>query len=193
MEEKQINNRESILWTISIPQVILIIISMIWIYFDTGINIASKFNFNYKILILGIIIGGGLSASGYGFYRLMKHYKNISSFSSIVNFFEQYLSPAFQNLKSIDFIVLSIISGFTEEIFFRGLLLQRTGIIISSLAFGALHLPGFKLWIYAIWAFLSGVFFCYLYIFSGSLWLPIIAHTVNNIIGMFMLKRMGDK
>ena len=81
-------------------------------------------------------------------------------------------------------------SGFCEEIFFRGLLLPKIGIILSSLAFGLLHLPGRRFWIYALWASLSGALFGFLFLTFNSLWIPITAHATNNIIGMMLLKRL---
>jgi len=85
---------------------------------------------------------------------------------------------------------MSIASGFCEEIFFRGLLQPKLGIIIASIAFGLLHLPGLKYWFYAVWAAVSGAILGLLFIYSGSLWVPITAHAVNNIAGMMLLKKI---
>ena len=82
-------------------------------------------------------------------------------------------------------------SGFNEEIFFRGLLFPRIGLILSSVAFGLLHFPGKKYWIYAVWATCSAALFAYLFFLSNSLWLPITAHATNNLIGMVLLTRMA--
>ena len=183
------NSREKLLWTVLIPQMILLTISTLWIYFDSKNYVLQYFKkFNIQILICAIITGIILAILGYVFYKWMKKTKR---FYSMVELFEEVLSPSFSNLKQQDVIILSMVSGFSEEIFFRGLLYTHFGISVSSLAFGILHMPGFKFWVYAVWATLSGALFCILLSFSGSLWLPIIAHIINNIIGMFILRKIN--
>ncbi len=182
------SSREKILWTVIIPQMILLTISTLWIYFDSK-NLLLPYlkKINLTILIAGLTIGIILALFGFAFYKWMKARKK---FRVIVELFENVLSPAFSSLKTRDVIILSMVSGFSEEIFFRGLIYTHFGILISSLGFGILHMPGPKYWIYAVWATLSGALFCILLNFSGSLWLPITAHITNNIIGMIILKKV---
>lgn len=179
--------REKVLWLVVIPQMILLSVSILWIFLIPRDNVFIYLKFNFRAILEGVLTGIGLAICGYGFYNLAKKVKKLSS---TVELFEQVLSPAFKNLKGIDIVFLSCVSGFCEEVFFRGLLLSRFGLIISSLAFAALHLPGLKYWIYALWAALSGALFGWLFILSGSLWLPISAHALNNIIGMFLLRKV---
>ena len=181
-------NREKILWTVIIPQMILLTISTLWIYFDSKNYVLQYLKkFNIKIFACAVITGIILAYLGYVFYKWMKKAKK---FKAIVELFEDVLSPAFSSLKLRDVVILSMISGFSEEIFFRGLLFTHFGIIVSSLAFGILHMPGFKFWIYAVWAAHSGALFCFFLSISGSLWLPVIAHVINNMIGMFILQKV---
>ncbi len=87
--------------------------------------------------------------------------------------------PYIYNLLQIFFIV--ILAPITEEILFRGLILQRwsvkwgtsKGIIFSSLFFGMLH-PN------PIGISMFGVIMSLLYIRQRTLILPIICHMVNN-------------
>ncbi len=184
------SSREKILWTVIIPQMILLTISTLWIYFDSKNYVLQYLKkFNIKIFACAVITGVILAFLGYGFYKWMKKAKKCQG---IVELFEDVLSPAFSNLQPRDIVILSMVSGFSEEIFFRGLLFTHFGIIVSSLAFGILHMPGFKFWIYAVWAALSGVLFCFFLSLSGSLWLPIIAHIINNMIGMFILQKVKN-
>lgn len=180
-------SREKVIWMVVIPQIILLIISTVWIYFIPKDNVSIYFKFNYKILLCGIVTGIGLALTGYGFYIFSKKTKK---FYNTVELFEKLLAPAFENLKILDIILLSLISGFCEEIFFRGLLLPKFGIVLASIAFGLLHFPGLKFWFYALWAALSGALFGYLFIISHSLWVPITAHAINNIIGMILLTKL---
>lgn len=180
-------SREKVIWMAIIPQMILLAISIVWIYFVPKDNVSIYLKFKYQPFLEGVLTGIGLAITGYGFYNFAKKTKNLQA---TVELFENVLYPAFKNLKAMDIFLLSLISGFCEEIFFRGLIQMRCGIILASIAFGMLHLPGYKYWIYALWAILSGALFGWLFILSGSLWLPITAHAVNNIIGMFLLTRL---
>ena len=170
-----------------IPQVILLIVSITWVFIAPKYNILTYLKFNFVVIILGAVAGSGLALAGYGFYSFAK---KTNKFYEIVELFEKGLAPAFRNLKLVDIILLSLVASFSEEVFFRGLLQQVFGIIIASIAFGLLHLPGFKYWVYALWATLSGVLFGFLFVFSGSLWLPISAHAINNVIGMILLTKL---
>ena len=173
-----------------IPQVVMMLVSMLWIYFFPKDAVSKFFNFSFQVMFEGLLTGVGLAVAGYGFYFFAKKTKK---FYEAVELFEQILSPAFKNLKLIDLFILSAVSGFNEEVFFRGLLFPKIGIILSSLAFGVMHFPGKRYWIYAVWATASAALFAYLFFLSNSLWLPIIAHITNNFIGMVLLTRMANK
>jgi uncharacterized protein len=83
--------------------------------------------------------------------------------------------------RQIVFIAAS--ASITEEIFFRGALVPTAGVIVASLAFGALHLrAGFG------WAMLAGVFGIALgivFMASGSLTGPLLAHFAVDAIALF--------
>ena len=182
--------REKTVWMIVTPQIAMLLISILWIFFFPKDNVSKYFNFSFQVMFEGFLVGVGLALAGYGFYFFAKKTKK---FYEAVELFEQVLSPTFKNLKLIDLLLLSFISGFNEEIFFRGLLFPRIGLILSSVAFGLLHFPGKKYWIYAVWATCSAALFAYLFFLTNSLWLPVIAHGTNNLIGMILLMRMANK
>ncbi|NVO12046.1 MAG: CPBP family intramembrane metalloprotease [Bacteroidales bacterium] len=106
----------------------------------------------------------------------------------------QMLTKAFMQVNSfggvlVNIFMIAILPAIGEELIFRGIL-QRLfseltgktlwGIIISAALFSAMHLQfqGF------IPRFALGVLFGYLLVWSGSLWLPIIAHFINNSIAI---------
>jgi len=186
----QVQKRESILWLALIPQLVLLTISIIWISLVPQDNITVYLNINLKYIAVGIVVGLGLAFAGYIFYKIAKKTK---AFQATVKLFEEMLAPTFKKLKVIDIIILSLTSGFCEEVFFRGLLQPKIGILTASIAFGLLHLPGFRYWFYAFWATLSGMILGALLIITGSLWVPITAHFVNNLTGMFILKSLKEE
>lgn len=88
---------------------------------------------------------------------------------------------------AVNIFVLAILPAFAEEILFRGVIqntLERwvgsgiVAVIITSLLFSALHLQFFTFFP----RFLLGIVFGLLYLWSRTIWLPVIAHFGNNIV-----------
>lgn len=84
-------------------------------------------------------------------------------------------------------LIVGVLTGFSEELFFRGalqkILLSKPmnahyAIWITAFVFSAMHLQFYGF----VPRMLLGAFFGYLVWWSGSLWLPIVAHTTNNVI-----------
>ncbi|KYG83276.1 CPBP family intramembrane glutamic endopeptidase [Roseivirga echinicomitans] len=83
------------------------------------------------------------------------------------------------------FVVVAILPGIGEELLFRGLLqnsLHRwsknahLAIWVSAFIFSAIHMQFYGLFPRMV----LGALFGYLYLWSGNLWYPIIAHITNN-------------
>lgn len=99
-------------------------------------------------------------------------------------------------------VLMALIVPFVEELLFRGALLsalvQRAGtvwaVVISSLLFGLIHLPGLSFQWYAVpGLILIGVGLAVLRLWSGSLWPAVLAHATNNgfaIVIWWMTVRM---
>ncbi|WP_420388127.1 CPBP family intramembrane glutamic endopeptidase [Roseivirga sp.] len=99
----------------------------------------------------------------------------------------------FNNIGEFIFglIAISILPGIGEEIMFRGVLQnslhrlaknKHVAIWISAFIFGAIHMQFFGL----LPRMMLGAAFGYLYVWSGNIWYPIIAHAVNNGIGVIL-------
>lgn len=88
--------------------------------------------------------------------------------------------------RGLMLFVAVIYAPFTEEFIFRGILLQRwsvkwglrMGIVFSSVLFGALHVNN------PIGLTMFGLIMALLYVRSRSLWLPIFAHSLNNLLSV---------
>jgi membrane protease YdiL (CAAX protease family) len=91
-------------------------------------------------------------------------------------------------LKPLDLVVLAVVSGFCEEVFFRGVAQAQLQLVITSICFGLFHDPTFRHPSYAIIAFLYGLALGWLYMYTGNLWAPIVAHMVHNLISLYMLR-----
>ena len=85
----------------------------------------------------------------------------------------------------INLILIAMIPALGEELLFRGVLQKQLskltgnihwGILISAILFSALHMQFFGFFP----RLFLGMLFGYLLVWTGSLWVPILAHFVNN-------------
>ena len=88
-------------------------------------------------------------------------------------------------------LVFAVLAGVCEEFFFQGslqpLLMNWTrnphvGILLTALIFSALHFQFYGF----IPRFLLGMYLGYLFYWSRSLWLPILAHVLHNALTILM-------
>lgn len=85
----------------------------------------------------------------------------------------------------INVLVIALLPALSEELLFRGTLQQlfyekmnkHAAIWVSAIIFSAIHFQFYGF----IPRMLMGVFFGYLLLWSGTLWLPITAHFINNV------------
>lgn len=89
----------------------------------------------------------------------------------------------------INLLMIAVIPAIGEEFFFRGIMQrifiewfrnQHAGIIISAILFSFMHFQflGF------IPRILLGILFGYMLVWTGSIWVPVVAHFVNNAIAV---------
>ena len=98
---------------------------------------------------------------------------------------EMFLSADNAGEFLINFLMIAILPAIGEELLFRGILQRyliewlknkHIGVLITSILFSALHLQFFGFFP----RLLLGMFFGYLLLWSRNLWLPILAHFINN-------------
>ncbi len=98
---------------------------------------------------------------------------------------ERKLAATLADLNPSDVLGLAVLSGFAEEIFFRGAVQGAWGLIPATLLFGALHTgPGkvFRLW--TLFAAVAGLALGGLMIWRGNLLAPILAHFLVNAVNL---------
>jgi membrane protease YdiL (CAAX protease family) len=84
----------------------------------------------------------------------------------------------------LSFLLFSIfISPINEELFFRGLLVPRIGIILSTLVFALGHL-GYGSWTELAGVLVYGLAAAYLYKKRGSLYSTVLAHVLVNALAV---------
>jgi len=98
------------------------------------------------------------------------------------------LMPFSRLLRTRDIAVIALLSGASEEFFFRGVLLPEVGLGLSSVLFGLLHAVN---WIYVAWAAATGAGLGLLANHGGSLVAPVVAHTTYNFGALMLLRRQA--
>jgi membrane protease YdiL (CAAX protease family) len=105
------------------------------------------------------------------------------------------LTDLFLNTGSIsglmvNMLMIAILPAIGEELLFRGVLLRlfreltknvHLAVIISAILFSALHLQFYGF----LPRFILGLFLGYLFVWTRSIWVPILVHFFNNGIAVF--------
>jgi membrane protease YdiL (CAAX protease family) len=123
-----------------------------------------------------------------------------SELDNILNYFlpmPQFFQNTFELIMVkqvfiISIILVGIIPAFTEEMFFRGIILngfknnysEKKAVIISAILFGIIHLNPWQF----ISAFIIGIFSALICIRTRSILLSIYIHMFNNIMAIVVLK-----
>jgi len=109
----------------------------------------------------------------------------------LVAIIDEMVVPTFRSCNLIDLAGIALLAGLGEELLFRGLLQQGLahaiggvaglwiGLLLASTLFGLLH------WVTATYALLAGMiglYFGALWLVSGNLLLPIIAHAAYDFV-----------
>ncbi len=104
-----------------------------------------------------------------------------------------YLEFVLKPLVLPDLIWIGLLPGLSEELLFRGVMLpafglDTTGIVVSSVCFGILHLSSCKQWQYVVWATIVGFILGYSAVLTHNLLIPIVAHVLINLISSSIWK-----
>ncbi|MEX2535962.1 MAG: CPBP family intramembrane glutamic endopeptidase [Trueperaceae bacterium] len=92
-------------------------------------------------------------------------------------------------LSQITAVLLSVATAGGEELFFRGALMQLTGVWGQALIFGALHPISRRGWSFSAYSVAAGVLFGYAVLLTGSLWTAVLAHFAVNLHGLLSLRK----
>lgn len=122
--------------------------------------------------------------------KLPEIFSGLESWMKIKETEAQAITDAFFKVNTlsgffVNILMIAIIPAFGEEFLFRGVI-QRIfkdwtknihwAIFITAFLFSAMHLQFYGF----IPRFIMGLFFGYIFAWSGSIWLPIAAHFINN-------------
>lgn len=110
-----------------------------------------------------------------------------------------YLSGKLYSDLLLNILIICVIPAFCEEFFFRGFLQRifmkwirdpHLAIFLAAVIFSAFHFDAVMFFP----RFLLGALLGYLFYWTGSLWVPMVGHFINNaqyVASSFILNRMG--
>ena len=97
------------------------------------------------------------------------------------------MNTLIDNFSVLDYVPVFVAAGFAEEFLFRVVLLDMFGLIISSLAFAAIHLAYWKRPLLLADVFALALLLGALYLFTESLLLCATIHAIYNMaVSVFM-------
>jgi membrane protease YdiL (CAAX protease family) len=98
---------------------------------------------------------------------------------------EARLAATLGSITTSEAVALAALSGFAEELFFRGAVQGTLGWIAATALFGVLHSgPGkaFRLW--TLFAFVAGALFGGIMVWRGNLLGPVVGHFLVNAVNL---------
>ncbi len=131
-----------------------------------------------ETLLLGGALGLGITLASLTLFYLWPQYRTSA---------KVYLNMVLEPLALPDVLWLGLLPGLSEELLFRGVMLPALGggvaaIVISGVCFGFSHMSGKSQWPYAAWASVVGIALGIAAVTTGNLLVPVIAHTVANLL-----------
>jgi membrane protease YdiL (CAAX protease family) len=99
------------------------------------------------------------------------------------------LRPVARSLTLPSVLAIALLSSIGEELFFRGFLTPRIGVLAQALIFGIAHqVRGPSRWVWVGWATAVGVCFGGLFLLTGSLLGAVAAHAAVNGYNLIFLR-----
>ncbi len=95
------------------------------------------------------------------------------------------LASLIGNLDVSTVVGLALLSGFAEELFFRGALQGSFGVVVATVCFALVHTgpgPAFRYW--TLFALIGGSLMGGLMVWRGNLMAPIVCHVVVNGVNL---------
>ncbi|TKW24844.1 hypothetical protein SEVIR_3G076700v4 [Setaria viridis] len=138
-------------------------------------------SFNFETWHLELVAGLVIAISS-SRYILLQTWSDFRDSSEAAN------TQILTSLEPLDYIFVACLPGISEELLFRGALMPILGLnwisaLIIGTIFGVLHLGNGRKYSFAIWATFVGFAYGIGTIASSSVIVPMVSHSINNIIG----------
>lgn len=128
-------------------------------------------------------------------YLAIYHFYSLRFLRPMQEFVDQHLRPLFQRATLVELVVISLMAGFCEELFFRWCLQGgitwltgsfAAGLLVASLIFGLCH------WVnssYGITTTVIGIYLGLMMVWTGTWLAPAISHALFDLIALISIAR----
>ena len=158
--------------------------AVVWIGMRRGATIDGALFFDPKRWWIDVGLGAGAGLFLIGLWEV------VGRRFSAARRFEELLRGVLGPLDTSQAVGLALLSGFAEELFFRGAVQDAWGFWIASALFAALHTGRDRgLWVWTAFALIAGLLFGGLVLLAGNLLPAIVAHVLVNAINLRRLAR----
>jgi membrane protease YdiL (CAAX protease family) len=150
-------------------------------------NPADRLRFDFWSILVGV----GATLPMLLLFLVMLRWP-IGPLRGIKNFMDTIIRPLMDTCSDVDLLGISVLAGVGEEMLFRGLVQDLfagwlplwLAVVLASLLFGIMHAvtPA-----YAVLAAFIGAYLGVIYLYTGNLLAPIIAHGLYDFIVLLFL------
>lgn len=160
----------------------LAVAGVVWLGLAGGLRLAVFLDPDPRRLAVDLALGAGCAAVLAGGWRALRVF--VASMRRLEEVIVRWFGP----LDGAEIFVLALISGFSEELFFRGALQSSLGWIWATLIFTLLHSgPGRVFRIWTAFALVAGLAFAALTSYRGNILAATVAHVLVNWINLRIL------
>ena len=139
---------------------------------------------NLETWLADLAVGVGAALAMLGFWEVARRFLPIAAEM------ERRLAEIVGKIPGDETLALALLSGFSEELFFRGAVQGSLGWPLATLLFAAVHTgPGKALRFWTVYAGAAGLVLAVLMEWRGNLLAPIVTHAVVNGVGLWRLRR----
>jgi hypothetical protein len=174
--------------TLFVEAILLLVATIASVAYN--IQLKSVLHFSSSVIVWGAAGGLGLALGTLFLLWLGKFSALLSGLREIA--FQQ-LAPLFNDFRLVDLVLVAVVSGFCEEVLFRGVMQPKLGLPTTSFVFALLHCPNPRFFSYGIWVFIAGLLLGWSFSATGNLWVPISAHCVSNVASLIFLRHVSSK
>jgi hypothetical protein len=174
--------RQQVLVAMGVTALVLGAIAKVWLWL--GNLQLGGWVWSPLATLQGVGLGLGIVLASHILYRLWPTYRTAA---------RQYMRTVIEPLAWPDLLWLGLLPALSEELLFRGVVLLALGLTplavgVSSVVFGSLHLMDWHQWPYGLWAMAIGVALGSSVLLTGNLLVPVVAHTVANMLSGYLWK-----
>jgi membrane protease YdiL (CAAX protease family) len=162
----------------------LLLAAAVWIYF-AHIPLLQHMQFSPHACLIGFFVSLGTTA--FSVFALTLG-KGLPVLRELKKMSDEVLAPMVEILGYFDILFISLVSGFCEEVLFRGVVQAQIGLLPASLFFGLFHDPTLRHKSYVFFTLMAGIVLGYLYQQTGNLWSSISAHIFHNFFALIILR-----